>query len=126
MHELGYRGNARILFDLINTDNDGQISQKEMLEFERAVRRTFDLGAATLEGFQELLSKRYGSCTRALRTNFGGEEHGKIFWRNWCIGCTRAAFQGSCKALWEQLDSEDWGFIELKALDPQAHLDLSE
>lgn len=97
-----------------------------MLEFERAVQRTFDLGAATLNGFQALLSKRYGTCTRAFRTNFGGEEHGKIFWRQWCSGCSRVAYQGSCKQLWEQLDPEDQGFIELRVLDPQAHLDLSE
>lgn len=126
MHELGYRGNARILYDLINTDNDGQISQKELLEFERAVQRTFDLGACTLEAFQQLLAKRYGCCTRAFRTHFGGEEHGKIFWRHWCTGCTRVAYQGSCKHLWEQLDPQDRGYIELRAVDPQAYMDLSE
>jgi len=57
---------------------------------------------------------------------FGGEEHGKVFWKPFCIGCQRAAYQGNTKLLWEALDPNENGFVELITLDPTAHDDLSE
>lgn len=75
-------------------------------------------GAASLEDFKRALVNQYGSLYAAWRKGLDVDRNGIITQADFAKGCRAIGYTGNAKKLWEDLDKNKNGQIELKEIDP--------
>jgi hypothetical protein len=74
----------------------------------------------SLNAFRNVLRHRFGTVTAAWRQILDPNMKGKLSFQDFCSACRDIGFCRKMKQLWEMLDSEKRGYIELDQIDPEA------
>lgn len=74
----------------------------------------------TDEEFKELCIRKYGSIIAAWRNCLDRDANGKLTFNEFCQALRRLGYVGGLKALWQQFDANDKGYVTLRDLDPRA------
>ncbi|CAE8740159.1 unnamed protein product, partial [Polarella glacialis] len=74
----------------------------------------------TVEEFELLCLRKYGSITQAWRQCLDWDHNGRLTFNELCAACRRLGYAGDLKALWAEFGGKEHGHLTLKELDPQA------
>eukprot|EP00440_Ansanella_granifera_P041816 gb/GFBE01045337.1/.p1 GENE.gb/GFBE01045337.1/~~gb/GFBE01045337.1/.p1 ORF type:complete len:1196 (+),score=297.39 gb/GFBE01045337.1/:1-3588(+) len=90
-------------------------------EFAKACRMQMpDFVIDTLEEFETLCIRKYGSMIGAWRQCLDNDVNGKLTFGEFCTSLRRLGYAGDFKSLFKQYDKEKKGHISLRDLDPEA------
>eukprot|EP00931_Biecheleriopsis_adriatica_P102796 TRINITY_DN77725_c0_g1_i1.p1 TRINITY_DN77725_c0_g1~~TRINITY_DN77725_c0_g1_i1.p1 ORF type:complete len:1764 (-),score=486.63 TRINITY_DN77725_c0_g1_i1:84-5375(-) len=74
----------------------------------------------TLEEFEQLCIRKYGTIIQAWRQCLDRDHNGRLTFNEFCEALRRLGYAGDLKALWEEYGGRDLGCLTLKDLDPEA------
>jgi Ca2+-binding EF-hand superfamily protein len=80
-----------------------------------------DTGRLGVEGFKELLKRRFGTVVRGWRQGLDTSGDGKLSFTEFCMACRNIGYSGDVKGLWKKMDDDNSGVVSLAELDPEAH-----
>lgn len=80
----------------------------------------------TIEDFQDLCSRKYGSLIAAWRQCLDEHGNGKLAFGEFCDALRRLGYAGEFRSLFKEYDKEQKGYICLADLDPEADVLVSD
>merc|ERR1719247_964784 len=92
---------------------------KDMKDYEKSL--ALDTGRLGIEGFKELLRRRFGTVVRGWRQGLDVSGDGKLSFTEFCTACRNIGYNGDVKGLWNKMDDDGSGVVSLEELDPDAH-----
>ncbi|CAK0852593.1 unnamed protein product [Prorocentrum cordatum] len=108
--ESGFYWNIRRAWDKAEQD-----------EFARACRfNTKDFVIDSVEEFETLCRRNFGSMMGAWRLCLDSDHNGKLTFNEWCAALRRVGYSGDLKALFKKYDKDKKGYILIKDIDPAA------
>lgn len=81
---------------------------------------TFCHGKSGFDDFCEILTRKYGTLTRAWRLALDADESGLLDAREFAAAMDVIGYHGNVRSLWFNLDDDQSGFISLAEIDPAA------
>uniref|UniRef100_A0A7S4S6F6 EF-hand domain-containing protein n=1 Tax=Alexandrium monilatum TaxID=311494 RepID=A0A7S4S6F6_9DINO len=102
-----------------------EMSRRE--EFAKACQTDKDQEVLidTIEQFEGLCVRRFGSMLSAWRQVIDWDGNGKITFNEFCQALRRLGYAGNIKGLWTQYDKDNNGHISLKEMDPETDTMIS-
>lgn len=82
------------------------------------------LRCTSKEDFLRFLDRRFGNSVRGWRFALDPEQNNKLSYMQFCATVRSLGFEGPIRALWEDLDADDGGWITLDEVAPGAFAEL--
>jgi hypothetical protein len=82
------------------------------------------LKCTTKEEFLRFLDRRFGNSVRGWRFALDPEQNMKLSYMQFCATVRSLGYEGPIRALWEDLDADDGGWISLDEVAPGAFAEL--
>lgn len=96
-------------------------------EFAKACKtdKDWEFIIDTVEEFEDLCVRRFGSMLSAWRQVIDWDANGKITFNEFCNALRRLGYAGNFRGLWRQYDKNGVGHIALKDMDPETDTMIS-
>mmetsp|Transcript_44166 Transcript_44166/g.105708 ORF Transcript_44166/g.105708 Transcript_44166/m.105708 type:complete len:740 (-) Transcript_44166:82-2301(-) len=90
-------------------------------EYAKACKmdKDYEFVIDTIEEFEDLCIRRFGSMLGAWRQVIDWDANGKITFNEFCNALRRLGYAGDFRGLWRKYDTNQNGHISLKEMDPE-------
>lgn len=90
------------------------------------ISKSAPLSCTSKEDFLKFLDRRFGNSVRGWRFALDPDQNMKLSYMQFCKTARLLGYEGPIRALWEDLDADDGGWISLDEVAPGAFAELKK